>query len=145
MLSMWSVWLIIAGFFFVLEIFTTGFLVFWFGIAALITLLLCFIVKSVFLQFLIFVFFSVVLLFATKPLVRKVTANDKKIKTNAFSIEGKTGKVLVEINPSEGQGQIKVDTETWSAKSEDGSIIPKDSKIRVIRIEGVKAIVELVK
>ena len=141
---MWSFWLIVAGCFFVLEILTTGFLVFWFGIAALITMLLSFIVTSKLLQTLIFVFFSVILLFATKPLVKKITANDKNIKTNAFSIEGKTGKVLIDINPIEGQGQIKVDGEKWSAKTSDGTFIPKDSDVRVIKIEGVKAIVELI-
>ena len=35
---MWSYWLILALFFMVLEAFTVGFLVFWFGVGALLAL-----------------------------------------------------------------------------------------------------------
>ena len=35
---MWQVWLIIAGLFFIGEIATVGFLIFWFGIGALIAM-----------------------------------------------------------------------------------------------------------
>ena len=37
--SMWYIWLIIAGICFVIEMITVGFFVFWFGIGALITML----------------------------------------------------------------------------------------------------------
>ena len=139
---MWQIWLIIAGFFLILETITTGFLVFWFAVAALITMIFSFFVVNKAIQVSIFVVLSAILLFATKPFVKKISKTATNVKTNAFSIEGKTGKVLIDINPSEGTGQIKVDGEKWSAKSIDSSFISKDSDVKVIKIDGVKAIVE---
>ena len=39
---MWQFWLIASGIFFIVEIITVGFLVFWLGIAALITMCVSF-------------------------------------------------------------------------------------------------------
>ena len=36
---MWQVWLLIAGLFFIGEIATVGFLIFWFGVGALIAMI----------------------------------------------------------------------------------------------------------
>ena len=36
---MWKIWLLFAGFFLILEIITSGFLVFWFAIGAIITMI----------------------------------------------------------------------------------------------------------
>ena len=88
--------------------------------------------------------FSVILLFATRPFVNKFV-NTKTIPTNAFSIIGKTALVVQEINPIKETGQIKINGEVWSAISENGQIIPKDSEIKITSISGVKAIVSLVK
>ena len=68
---MWQIWLIIAGIFFVGEIFTVGFLLFWFGIGALIALITSLITSNVIIQTVVFLISSVILLFATKPLVNK--------------------------------------------------------------------------
>ena len=71
--------------------------------------------------------------------------NTKTIPTNAFSIIGKTALVVQEINPIKETGQIKINGEVWSAISENGQIIPKDSEVEIASISGVKAIVSLVK
>lgn len=139
---MWQIWLIIAGFFLILESITSGFLVFWFAVSAVITMIFSFFIVSKTVQATIFVFLSIILIFATKPLVRKLTKKSTDIKTNAFSIEGKIGKVLIDIDPIDGCGQIKVNGEKWSAKSIDSTFISKDSQVKVVSIDGVKAIVE---
>ena len=38
-------------------------------------------------------------------------------------------------------GMIKVDGMEWTARSVDGDIIPKDSLVTVVSVEGVKAMV----
>ena len=139
---MWQFWLIAAGFFVVLEIATMGFLVFWFAIGALAALAISFVTDSILIQALVFLVVSTILLFATKPLVNKFLPNDSFIKTNSYTVEGKVGKVTVDIEPIEGKGQVKVDGETWSAKSADEAYIPKDTEIIVEKIEGVKVIVK---
>lgn len=140
---MWHIWLIIAGICFIIEIITTGFLVFWFGIGALITLLVSLIFPdNIILQTSIFIISSTFLMFFTKPFVDKFTKSDKKILTNAFSIIGKKGIVTQDINEAHSVGQIKVLGEVWSAKTDDGSTIEKGTTVEVIKIDGVKAIVE---
>jgi len=136
---MWHYWLIIAGFFVILEIFTAGFLVFWFGMGALLAMISSLFIKNVVVQAGVFLVSSTVLLFFTKNLSKSVATTD--VKTNAFAIQGKIGKVIVDINPTEGTGQIKVNGEIWSAKSHNDSYIPKDTEITIEKIDGVKAIV----
>lgn len=139
---MWKIWLILSGIFLILEICTVGFLVFWFAVAALITMFVSFFITNVAVQTTIFVILSAILLFATRPFVNKFAKSENTTKTNAYSIEGKTGKVIKEINPVEGYGQIKVDGEIWSAKSYDNTCISQDTEVIVEKIDGVKAIVK---
>lgn len=137
---MWQIWLIIAGLFFVLEIATVGFLVFWFGIGAIFAMITSLFTDSITIQTAVFLITSTALLFLTKPFVKKFSRKDT-IKTNAYSVIGKTGVVVKEINSAEGVGQIKIGGETWSAKAED--IIPVGSQVEVVEIDGVKVVVKL--
>ena len=140
---MWHVWLIIAGVFFVCEAITIGFLLFWFGIGAILAMIVSFFTNNLIIQTTVFIVSSSLLLFLTKPFVNKFIPNkEEELTTNAFSIINKTGIVVKEIDPVTGSGQIKVGTEIWSAKSFDDSNIPKGTKITVIDIEGVKAVVD---
>lgn len=140
---MWQIWLIIAGLCFIIEMATVGFFVFWFGIGALISMVVSiFFPENIILQAAVFVISSVILLLLTKPLVNKFTKKDKKIETNAYSIIGKKGIVVQDINPTFGVGQIKIAGEVWSAKTSNETIIEKGTEIKVIQIDGVKAVVE---
>lgn len=140
---MWQMWLIIAGVCFIIEMATVGFFVFWFGVGALISMVVSiFFPGNIFLQSIVFVISSVILLLLTKPLVNKFTKKDKKVETNAYSIIGKKGIVIQDINPTFGVGQIKIAGEVWSAKTIDESTIEKGTQIEVKQIDGVKAVVE---
>lgn len=139
---MWQMWLVIAGAFLIVEIISLGFLMFWFSMGALIAMVSSFFIKSVLVQSIIFLVTSTILLFATKPLVKKILPDEATIKTNASSVEGKVGKVIVDIEPVEGKGQVKINGETWSAKSLDNSYISKDTEVIIEKIEGVKVIVK---
>ena len=140
---MWYVWLIVAGVCFIVEIVTVGFFVFWFGIGALISMLVSlFLPDNILLQAIIFLVSSVILLFLTKPLVDRFTRKDIKTQTNAYSIIGKKGLVIQDINNILGSGQIKIANEVWSAKTENETIIKKGLEVNIIRIDGVKAVVE---
>ncbi len=137
---MWKIWLILAGIFLIIEIISVGFLVFWFSIGALIAMVASFFIPNAIVQTAIFVISSTVLLFATKPLVKKILPRD--VKTNSFSIIGKIAKVTIDIEPIEGKGQVKIGTEAWSAKSVDDTFIAKDTEVEIVEIDGVKAIVK---
>ena len=64
---MWQIWLIAAGVFLILEIFTMGFLVFWLSIGCLLAALISLITDSIIIQTAVFVLSSGVLILATKP------------------------------------------------------------------------------
>lgn len=141
---MWQIWLIISGVFFIAEIITVGFLVFWFGVGALIAMIVSFFTSNVIIQTAVFVISSAILLFATKPFVKKFL-DVKPTNTNAFSIIGKKALVIKEINSIQSSGQIKINGEVWSAEAENNEIIPEDSEVEILYIKGVKAIVKSVK
>lgn len=141
---MWQIWLIIAGLFFIAEMITVGFLVFWFGIGALIAMIVSLFISNIIIQTAVFVIASSILLFATKPFVKKFI-DVKPTKTNAFSIVGKTALVIKEIDSINSTGQIKINGEVWSAESENNEVISKGSEVEIINIKGVKAIVKPVK
>lgn len=139
---MWSYWLILALFFMVLEAFTVGFLVFWFGVGALLALFTSLVTDNMIIQSTVFIISSTLLLFATKPLVAKITKNDKEVKTNVYSVINKKGKVIVDIDPDDSTGQVKIAGDVWSAKSANNKRIPKGTNVIVEKIEGVKVIVK---
>lgn len=138
---MWLFWLIASGIFFVIEMITVGFLVFWLGIAALITMVVSFFTDSLIIQTAVFVISSILLIFLTKPFVQKFMNSKDTVVTNAYSIIGKHGLVIEDIDSISGTGQIKVDGEVWSAKCSDSTFIPKGSNIKILKIDGVKAVV----
>lgn len=141
---MWQIWIIIAGVCLIGEILTTGFLIFWLSIGALIAMVVSFFVDSILVQTAVFVISSAILIFATKPFVKKF-AKTKDIKTNAYSIIGKNAIVTKDIDSINGKGQIKVDSETWSALGKDDMNIEKGTEVEILKIDGVKAIVAPIK
>ena len=123
---------------------TIGFLVFWLGIGALLAMLTSFVTDSILIQSIVFVISSTLLLIFTRPLVNKFIKVPKEIKTNAYSIIGKKGIVISKINNIEGNGQVKIDGEIWSAKSLTDEDIPENSDVEIVEIDGVKAVVKKV-
>ena len=57
---MWQVWVIIAGLFFILEMATVGFLVFWFGIGALFAMIVSLFTSNIAIQTAVFVILSII-------------------------------------------------------------------------------------
>lgn len=138
---MWQIWLIAAGVFLVLEIFTMGFLVFWLGIGCLLAMFISFITDSIIIQTSVFVISSGLLIFATKPLVKKLAEKDNA-KTNVYSLVGKKAIVIEDIDWATGNGQIKFEGQVWSAKTKEQVNIPKGTEVEIENIEGVKAFVK---
>ena len=140
---MWQIWLLLAGLFFIGEMITVGFLIFWLGIGALLAMIVSFFTTNIIIQTAVFVISSIILILATKPFVKRFV-DVKKTNTNVFSIIGKKALVIKEIDPINAKGQIKVNSEIWSAESENGEKIEEGSEVENIRINGVKAIVKKV-
>ena len=131
-------WLMAAVVLAVVELVTAPLICIWFCGGALAAALIAFIVDSFWISAIIFVAVSALLLAFTRPLVKNKLAPDVQ-PTNADRIIGKEAMVILSIDPVENKGQIKVDGQIWSAKSdypiEEGEIVTISS------IEGVKAVV----
>ena len=141
---MWQIWLIASGIFFICEIITVGFLVFWLGVGALIAMLVSFFTSNIIIQMSVFVISSGLLIFATRPLVNKISKKDV-VPTNVYSLIGKKAVVTEDIDWVTGKGQIKFEGEIWSAKSKEQINIPAGSEVEIVSIEGVKAFVKPLK
>ena len=141
---MWQIWLIASGIFFICEIITVGFLVFWLGVGALVAMLVSFFTSNIIVQMSVFVISSGLLIFATRPLVNKISRKDV-VPTNVYSLIGKKAIVTEDIDWATGKGQIKFEGEVWSAKSKEQINIPAGSEVEIVSIEGVKAFVKPLK
>ena len=140
---MWYIWLIAAGVFFVVEIMTVGFMIFWLGVAALLACLVSLITSNLVIQTAVFVISSALLLLLTRPFVEKfITKKEPNVQTNAYSIIGKEAKVTKTFDEDSKIGQIKVGSEKWTARAKDNEVINEGDMVKVEAIDGVKAIVK---
>ena len=139
---MWPIWLIISGIFFVAEIITTGFLIFWFGIGALAAMIVSLFCDIIFVQALVFVIVSVILMIFTRPLVEKIISIRDTIPTNVYKIKNKEGYVIEDLNNIDYSGKVKVYGELWSAISDVP--LSKGTKVKILDVDGVKLKVEAV-
>lgn len=138
---MWYFWLILAGIFVIAEIATVGFLIFWLSLGSLCAMLTSFFTDNIIIQTAVFVVTSVLFIFLTRSLAKKLAKTDNTLVTNAFSIIGKKAIVIKEINPTLGVGQIKIDGQVWTAKSTNEEIISEGTEVLILNIDGVKAVV----
>ena len=139
---MWYIWLIVAGVFFVVEIMTVGFMIFWLGVAALLACIVSLFTSNLVIQTAVFVITSAMLLLLTRPFVEKfITKKETNVKTNAYSIIGKEAKVTKTFDEDSKIGQIKVGSEKWTAKSQNDEVLNEGDTVKIEAIDGVKAIV----
>lgn len=137
---MWYIWLILAGVFVIGEVLTSGFLIFWLSLGSLIAMVVSFVSDNIIIQTTTFLISSVILILATKPLVKKFATTDT-VKTNAYSIIGKKGLVTKDIDSINSTGQVKIDGELWSAVGVDDINIKKGTEVKILEIKGVKVVV----
>lgn len=139
---MWQFWLIASGIFFIAEIITVGFLIFWLGVGALLAMVVSFFTDNLIVQTAVFVVASGLLIFITKPFVNKFAKTKKPVPTNFYSLIGQEGIVTEDINLIQGTGQVKVSGEVWSATCNGNVTIAKGTTIKILEVNGVKLLVE---
>ena len=93
-------------------------------------------------QLFIFILITTILLFTTKPLVKKLRTKNAE-KTNIDAIIGKTAIVTEKIGCNNSTGAVKLDGKTWSARSKTGIDIDEGVSVTVEEISGVKLIVNI--
>ncbi len=136
------IWLIVLIICIGIELATMGLTSIWFAGGSIPAIIIAAFGGPVWLQVILFLIVSIVLLFFTRPIAVKYFNKDR-IKTNAESLIGRTAIVISDINNLEGIGQVTVSGQEWSARSADETIqIPTGAVVVVRAINGVKLIVE---
>ena len=140
MMVFW-VWVILAAFFIVAEIFTAGFFLLFFGIGAAVAAILAFFDVGVAWQLFVFIVVSFVLFLFSRKIADRVTPASP-VKTGIDRLLDQIGIVVEDIEPMGVRGRVKIAQEEWRAECQADIKIKKGRKVKVLRIEGTRLIVE---
>jgi membrane-bound ClpP family serine protease len=138
----WMWWVLLAAACVVIEIFTAGFFVLWFGVGAAAAAVVAWMELSGTWQGVTFVVVSGVCVALSRPFAKRIM-KEEGIKVGPDRLLEKEGIVLENIDMDAGSGKVRVENEEWRAISEEGEIIEAGAKIQVLRIEGTHLIVIL--
>ena len=115
----WILWAVLGVALIVAEIFTTGFVLLWFGIGALVAAIAGLVgLNSVPLQFLIFAIVSISLTAASRTIFANLLprgSSDDALKSGVDALPGKIGTVVSSSEGALHEGAVKVFGSTWTA------------------------------
>ena len=135
-----TIWIGIMAVAIVVEICTVNMVSIWFAGGALAASIAGYCGVSLPIQITIFMAGTVLLLLALRPLMKK-RLKMKLTATNSEEMIGRKYKLLQAAGPGDEAGLIRIHDVEWRAITEDGSQIPADSLVEVVRIEGTKLVV----
>lgn len=135
------IWLIIVAVMIVIEIITLGLTTIWFGVGAIGAAIVAWLGYGIWVQIIVFAVLSVVAMAIVRPFAVRYLNKDKE-KTNVDDVIGKTAVVTKEINNELATGEVQLNGMSWTARSEDGRIIPEKERVEVVSVQGVKLIVK---
>lgn len=137
-------WLAAVIIFLAIELSTVTLTSIWFAAGGLAAMLVAMFHANLIVQFIAFLIVSLGLLYATKPWAKKFL-DTKKVSTNADRAIGETVRVLERISNLDQTGRAIVHGQEWTVRTEDDNmVIEQGELVRVLRISGVKLIVERV-
>ena len=142
-MSWWIIWLIVFVVMLIIEAATTALATVWFAAGALVAMIMDLCGAPHNLQIIVMAAVSVVTFVICMIWIRPKLESLRRAnvqRTNADRLIGMEGVVIVPVNPVEGKGQVKVEGQVWSAKSD--SAITEGTKVKIRAIEGVKLIVD---
>lgn len=135
MIMFWAILFIVL---LIIEISTINLVSIWFAIGALITCVFSLFIGSESIQIFVFIFSSIIFLALTKPVVKKL--RKKKVQAvNLDMVVGRIGIVTENIIPNT-VGEVMVCGKKWSAISREKLL--KDTSVKILKIDGVKLVVE---
>jgi len=115
----WVLWCILGAILIVAEIFTSGFVLLWFGIGALLAAFASFLgVDSLVIQFLIFAGVSIALTAASRTIFTNYFSretSEQSLRSGVDALPGKIGTVVSSSRGAMNEGAVKVFGSTWTA------------------------------
>jgi membrane protein implicated in regulation of membrane protease activity len=137
----WYIWLILGALFIVAEIFTTGFVLMWFGVGALVAALLSVLgIGGLTLHVLVFLFISVALTIASRTIFDNIFMRGspgRELKTGVETMPGRIGVVVCSSEGPMREGAVRVFGSTWRAfpLEGEGELI-EGEQVEIARVEG---------
>lgn len=128
-------WIALAIIFLIGELLSGGFYLLSIGIGAIAAAILNYLQFSITIQIIAFILITVIFIFISRPLYRKLNKNTVDKKSNTERLIGLKAKVTEDID-SHKIGTIKVNGEVWKAISDEK--IEKGEEVEIIEIEGIK-------
>lgn len=135
----WILWIVLGVALIVAEIFTFGFVLFWFGIGALAAAFAGLFGIGFFGQFLIFAVVSVALTIMSRTIFAKFYSHgdSNKFKSGIDALPGQIGTVTGASRGVLKSAEVKVFGSIWTAFPEEGEKeLAEGEKVEVIRVEG---------
>lgn len=140
---MW-IWLTVFAFFAIFEFVTPGNLItIWFAIGALAALLVQQIGANFVIQMIVFLLVSFGALLLMRPMTQNLMRGDT-VATNADRLIGFQFRLERDLDPKHWYQQT-INSDTWSIISARNHLIPANTWVEVISIDGVKLVVREVK
>lgn len=134
-------WIVIMVALLVVEALTMNLTTIWLAIGALASVFITLAGAGGVAQFAVFVVVSAIMVFFTRPLVKKYVAGRYQ-KTNSDSLIGRTARIIEPVNNKLETGTAFLDGKEWTVRSESDSDIFNEGDLVIVReIEGVKLIV----
>lgn len=131
----WHWWMYIAVLFFIIEVFTPGFIVACLGLGSLVAAITAYMGYNMDAQFISFSVSTLISLFLIRPLLYKKGEEQDKIKTNTEALIGRVGSVSETIVNSSKSGRVLIDGDQWKALSYNNQIIELNAQVEVISID----------
>lgn len=138
-------WLALLIILVVVELATVGLFTIWFAAGALAAEVVAWFNAPIWLQIVVFIVVSVLMLIYTRPFAMKYINKDQ-VKTNVDSMIGRQAVVTKPIDNVKGEGQVVIQGMEWTARSEQDDLkFEVDDVVEIRAVSGVKLIVAPVK
>jgi membrane protein implicated in regulation of membrane protease activity len=137
----WWIWMIIAAFFIVSEIFTAGFFLLCFGIGAAAAGLIAWLGAGMMWQLGVFIVVSFVTFAVSRKFANRIS-KEQPPGIGADRFIGKECVVLEEINNLDNTGRVRMGKEEWRAESDSSENIAASIKVVVVRLSGTHLVVK---
>jgi len=140
----WTLWLVVAVGLIVAEIFTLGFVLFWFGIGALAAAMVAFLGLGAGWQFAAFAIVSIALTAMSRTIFAKYLPHneDEVFKSGIDSLPGQIGTVSSASRGALNEAAVKVYGTTWTAFPVDADMeLLEGEKVEVVEVRGSSILV----
>ena len=91
---------------------------------------------------LVFLAAAILTLLTVRPLVHRRLTSRPPLRTGAAALVGRRAMVVERISNHEGEGQVRIDNEIWTARAYDeDQVIEAGTRVDVVEIRGATALV----